>query len=48
MNSYWEALLVVVFGDEQLEGVNGVLESVFEYLSGPVVTAALLFVDYVD
>jgi hypothetical protein len=39
---------VVVFGDEELEGVDGVLESVFEYLSGPVVTAGLLLVDDVD
>jgi hypothetical protein len=39
---------VVVFGDEQLEGVDGVLESVLEHLSRPVVTAALLLVDHVD
>lgn len=38
----------MVFWDEELEGVNGVLEAVLEHLCRPVVSAGLFFVDDVD
>ena len=38
----------MVFGDELLESVNRMLESIFEDLSGPVVPSGLLFIDDVD